>query len=77
MDVNHPGFLSPDNMSDTIREYCKNTGQKIPETIGEISSVIYHSLAESYAKTVAEIEELTQKVYDKIYIIGAARTPTT
>ena len=70
VDVNSDEFLAPESMIDAIKEYCKKTNQQIPEQIGEIATVIYQSLAESYGQTVKEIEENTGRTYEAIYIVG-------
>ncbi|HAG69536.1 MAG TPA: rhamnulokinase [Lachnospiraceae bacterium] len=70
VDVNDSSFFAPLNMSEAIREYCKKTDQQVPETIGQLSTVVYQSLAESYGQTVKEIERNTGKAYDNICIIG-------
>ena len=41
-----------------------------PETLPELASVIYNSLAKCYAEKLKEIEKLTGKKYDRIHIIG-------
>ena len=63
-------FLSPDNMTEEVKDYCRRTGQKVPETLGEIATVIYTSLAECYAKTAKELEEMTGRTYSRIHIVG-------
>lgn len=70
IDANDEGFLAPDNMTEQIRSFCKNSGQKVPETVGEIAYAVYQGLAECYAKCAAVIEENTGKTYDCINIIG-------
>lgn len=70
VDVNHEVFLAPDSMIQAIKDYCADTEQKVPESVGELASVIYQSLAECYGKTVREIEENTHQEYDCVYIIG-------
>lgn len=70
VDVNHEVFLAPDSMIQAIKDYCADTDQKVPESVGELASVIYQSLAECYGRTVHEIEENTRKEYDCIHIIG-------
>lgn len=70
VNVNDDMFLSPENMIEAIKEYCKANGQQVPESIGEIATVIYQSLAECYGKTVLEIEANTGCVYDGIHVIG-------
>jgi rhamnulokinase len=70
VDVNDDSFLAPANMTEAIKEYCRNKGDKVPGTIGELSTVIYQSLADCYGQTVKEIEENTGKTYESIHIIG-------
>lgn len=70
VNVNADCFLSPDNMTEAIKKYCTDTKQKEPVSIGELAACIYHSLAESYADTVKEIEEITDKTYSRIHIVG-------
>ncbi len=70
VDVNHPRFLAPENMTEEIRSCCRESGQQVPESLGELASVVYHSLAGSYAQTVQELEKLTGKNYDRIMIVG-------
>ena len=50
VDANDECFLAPANMTEEVKDYCRRTGQKVPETLGEIATVIYTSLAECYAK---------------------------
>lgn len=70
IDVNKEDFLAPESMLAAIENYCKNTGQQVPLSKGEVATVIYQSLAQSYAETVDEIERITGKTYDHIYIVG-------
>lgn len=70
VDVNDDCFLSPDNMTGEIKDYCRRTGQKVPETIGALATVIYQSLADSYGETVKEMEALSGRTYSRIHIVG-------
>ncbi|MHB8129081.1 MAG: rhamnulokinase [Mobilitalea sp.] len=70
VDVNNQCFLAPDSMIKAIQQYCIDTSQPVPLTPGEIAACIYQSLADSYSRTIKEIEEMTGKVYQRIYIIG-------
>ena len=70
VDANDECFLSPDNMTEEVKDYCRRTGQKVPETLGEIATVIYTSLAECYAKTARELEEMTGRTYSRIHVVG-------
>jgi rhamnulokinase len=70
VDPDHPGFLNPADMPEAIREFCRNTGQLVPVTEGQIARCIYDSLALKYKYTLAQIEEITGDKIEKIHIIG-------
>ncbi len=70
VDVNDDSFFAPESMIEAIRDYCRKSAQPVPETPGEISAVVYRSLAESYRETVGEIESITGKTYECINIVG-------
>lgn len=70
VDVQDNCFLSPENMCDSIRAWCEKSSQKVPQTLGEIASVVYRSLAACYAKTAQELEELTGKKYQRVQVVG-------
>ena len=70
VDCNDDCFLAPKSMIKAVQDFCRGTGQQVPETVGEISSVIYNSLAKCYGDTVKEIEEITGKKYSTIFVVG-------
>ena len=70
VDVNDDAFLAPESMLEAIREFCRKKAEPVPETVGQTAAVIYQSLAESYAQTVAEIEELTGRHFPAVNIVG-------
>ena len=70
VDANDERFLSPANMTAEIQAACRESGQTVPEGINEVAAVIYNSLAQCYAKTVTEIEDVTGVKYDRIHIVG-------
>lgn len=70
VDVNDASFLAPASMIDAIREYCRKTGQKVPETPGEIALCVYDSLAVCYKKAVETVEKVTGYSFDTIHIVG-------
>lgn len=70
VNVNDESFLAPDSMIQAVKDYCASHGQEVPETEGEILYCVYMSLARCYAQTVAEIEEVTGKKYDRIHVVG-------
>lgn len=70
ININDSRLLSPQNMIATIQQLCGESGLKSPKEPGEIAAVIYNSLAQSYSRTAAELEALTGKNFEKIYIVG-------
>lgn len=70
VNVNDVRFLSPENMIDEIKAYCKETDQQVPTTVGEVAWVIFNSLVNSYRKTTEEIEKIMDTTYESIHIIG-------
>lgn len=63
-------FLAPDSMIAAVKDFCKASGQQVPETPGQIAAVIYNSLAQCYGETVRELESVTGKHYHQIHIVG-------
>ncbi len=70
VDCNDDRFMAPANMTQEVCAACAESGQQVPQGIAEVASVIYNSLAKCYAKTVAEIAEITGKRYEAIHIVG-------
>ena len=70
VDVNDQRFLSPESMSEAVREACRKSGQAVPESVGELLQCVYLSLTDSYAQTIKELEPLTGKKYTSINIVG-------
>ncbi len=70
VNANDPRFLSPENMQEEIKKALKESGQKEPESTGQMAAVIYRSLADAYAKTLGEIESVTGRRYENVNIIG-------
>lgn len=70
VDCNDDCFLAPKSMIEAVQKFCRDTDQQVPETVGEISSVIYNSLAKCYGDTVEEIEAITGRKYSTIYVVG-------
>lgn len=65
-----PRFLNPDNMPQAIQEYCRESNQPVPNTIGEISRCIYESLAASYETTITRLEAMVGKKITTIHMVG-------
>ena len=70
VDCQDESFLSPEDMVEAVKDYCRKASLTVPETLPELASVIYNSLAKCYAEKLEEIENLTGNKYDRIHIIG-------
>ena len=70
VDVDDNVFFAPKSMIEAIKNYCKKTGQKVPETPGEIATVVYQSLADCYKMSIENLEAMTGEKYDAINIVG-------
>ena len=68
--VNHDAFLAPKSMIEAVQSVCRETGQSVPETLGQVLQCIYHSLAQCYADTIRELEVLTGRTFDSVNIVG-------
>lgn len=65
-----PLFHNPPDMIKAIQIYCEKSGQVYPKTIGEVSRVIFESLAFKYKQVTESMEKITNKRVKILYIIG-------
>lgn len=70
VNVNDKSFMAPKSMIKAIQNYCANTNQPVPETPGELATVIYQSLSMCYGETVRVMEKATGRIFDSIHVIG-------
>jgi rhamnulokinase len=67
-------YLSPsssDNtMSDRVKKQLIDKGFREPSSIEEYLVAIYRGLSDVYRKSILELEEITNKKYDKLFIVG-------
>lgn len=63
-------FLAPGGMPGKVREYCRETGQVVPETPGQIIRCALQSLALSYRQMLEQIEALTGRDIRRLHIVG-------
>lgn len=70
VDCQDTRFLAPDSMEEAVKDFCRETGQQVPCTVGELACVIYNSLAVCYDKTAKELEARTGVHYDGLHIVG-------
>jgi len=70
VDCSDKRFFVPKNMTHEIQNFCKESGQQIPQSPGELASVIYNSLALCYRDSIQTLEQMTGINYPAIHIVG-------
>ena len=63
-------FLNPPDMPKAIQSFCRETGQPVPRTQGEIVRCARESLALTYRGVLAALEKLTGNRIEVIHIVG-------
>jgi len=63
-------FSAPASMTAAFCEYCKATGQKIPERRGQYTRAIFDSLALRYRQVFGWLKDLAPFPIEKLHIIG-------
>ena len=70
IDPDAPEFVPRGDIPTRVQDYCRKTGQYVPQTVGEIMRCIYESLAMKYRLTLGKISACTEKSYGVIHVIG-------
>ena len=63
-------FYAPHEMVAKVQAFCRETGQHVPETPGEITRCILESLALRYRQAVDQLEQLTNQSFQRLYMVG-------
>ena len=63
-------FANPSSMIGAIQEYCRATGQYVPQGYAEIIRCVFDSLALRYRQVFTWLKEFADFDLDTLYIIG-------
>jgi rhamnulokinase len=63
-------FLNPPDMPKAIQHFCRQTGQRVPKTEGQLIRCAYESLALRYRQVLGWLEELTGNSIEVIHVVG-------
>jgi rhamnulokinase len=63
-------FAAPADMPRQIQEYCRRSGQPVPESPGELLRCIYQSLALKYRLVLEQLEELSGERFKTLHMVG-------
>ena len=69
-------FLAPGNMVGRIQQFCAESGQAVPQSVGEITRCILESLALEYRRVVGQLETLSGRRAGAIHIVGGGSRNT-
>ncbi len=72
VDPDDAPFASPGEMPRKFADYCRRTGQPLPETDGEYARMAYEGLVLRYREVWGEIERLTGVHRDVLHMVGGA-----
>lgn len=67
---NNDQFLNPPDMPTAIQDFCRQTGQPVPETEGQFARCIFESLALTYADVLEGLEGLTGTKIEAVHVVG-------
>jgi rhamnulokinase len=70
VDPDDPRFLNPVDMPAELQGFCRETGQRTPESEGALIRCALESLALKYAVVIGQIEEVSGRPIEVIHIVG-------
>lgn len=70
LDLTDPRFLLAGDMLKKVSDFCRETGQPIPETPAGVTRCILESLALAYRRTLAELSGLLGRRIERLHIVG-------
>ncbi|TFH41255.1 MAG: rhamnulokinase, partial [Lysobacterales bacterium] len=70
VDPDYPAFLPPGDMPERIRDYCRKTGQVVPESKGAVIRCVLEGLALKYRWVLESLEQMLDTRLNPIHIVG-------
>ena len=70
VDPDDPAFLAPDDMCQTIRDYCTRTSQSPPATPGEVARCVLDSLALTYRYRLDQLADMLERSFRVLHVVG-------
>lgn len=70
VDPDAPALSRHGNLIDKIRDYCRDTHQPVPETVGETVRTVYESLALKYRYALNQISHCTGRKFERLNLLG-------
>lgn len=70
VDPDAPEFLAPGDMPERIRAHCRRTGQRAPESPGEVVRCVLESLALAHRRTLRQAADLAGREVTRVHLVG-------
>ncbi len=70
IDPDDPLFLRPGDMPGRIRRFCEESGQLLPDTMGELVRCVLESLAFKYRWVIDLLERVTGRRIPVLHVVG-------
>lgn len=70
IDPDDPRFAAPGDMPERVRQFCRETGQPVPGSPGEIARVVVESLADAYGRAIDELEAISGRPIAAVHLVG-------
>ncbi len=70
IDTDSPDFSAPGDMPETIREFCRRTGQTVPADEGAVLRCALESLAMKFRNVLEICEQLAGRRIETIHVVG-------
>jgi rhamnulokinase len=70
VDVDDPAFAAPGDVPARIRDFCRRTGQGVPESKGEVVRAALDSLALKYRHVLRQAEAILGRRLSPVHVVG-------
>lgn len=76
VNVNDDRFYAPSNMVEAAQDFCRETGQFVPNTVDDIMRVLLESLVFSYRTAIEQLEDIYDINIPALHITGGGSQNT-
>jgi rhamnulokinase len=70
IDPDHSEFFKPGDMPGRIRDFCRATGQRVPESKGAVLRCALEGIALKYRWVLEQLEKMQERRLEPLYIVG-------
>jgi sugar (pentulose or hexulose) kinase len=70
IDTDAGDFMAPGDMPAHIRDYCRRTGQSVPDSIGSMARTVFEGLAFKYRWVLEKLEQTLGRRPVTLHIVG-------